>query len=50
MTEAKDKTAAGIQLCAELVKNLRGMCQGVHVMAIGWEKKVPDILSAAGIK
>ncbi len=49
MTEAKDKTAAGIQLCSELVKNLRGMCQGVHIMAIGWEKKVPDILSAAGI-
>jgi 5,10-methylenetetrahydrofolate reductase len=25
------------------------MCQGVHLMPIGWEKKVPAILDAAGL-
>jgi NAD(P)H-hydrate epimerase len=30
-------------------KALKGMCQGVHIMAIGWEKKVPAILAAAGL-
>jgi len=25
------------------------MAQGVHIMAIGWEKKVPEIVAAAGL-
>ena len=49
MTQAKDKTQAGIEITANLIKELKGICQGVHIMAIGWEKKVPDILAAAGL-
>jgi methylenetetrahydrofolate reductase (NADPH) len=49
MAKAEDKTRTGIDLCAQLIKDLKGMCQGVHIMAIGWEKKVPDILAAAGM-
>lgn len=49
MTQAKDKTQAGIEITGNLIKELKGMCQGVHCMAIGWEKKVPDILKAAGL-
>jgi 5,10-methylenetetrahydrofolate reductase len=36
-------------MCAEIIKELKGMAQGVHIMAIGWEKKVPDIIAAAGL-
>jgi methylenetetrahydrofolate reductase (NADPH) len=49
MTKAEDKTKTGIETCGELIKQLKGMCQGVHIMAIGWEKKVPQILEAAGL-
>ena len=49
VTQAKDKTQAGIEITGNLIKELKGMCQGVHIMAIGWEKKVPEILSAAGL-
>jgi methylenetetrahydrofolate reductase (NADPH) len=49
MSKAEDKSKTGIELCADLIKSLKGLCQGVHIMAIGWEKKVPDILKAAGI-
>jgi len=28
---------------------MKPMCQGVHIMAIGWEKKVPEVLDAAGL-
>jgi len=49
ITKAKDKTAAGIEICGNLIKELKGMCQGVHIMAIGWEKKVPDIMAVAGL-
>jgi methylenetetrahydrofolate reductase (NADPH) len=49
ITKAEDKSKTGIEMCAELIKQLKGMCQGVHIMAIGWEKKVPQIIEAAGL-
>ncbi len=49
MTDAQDKAATGIQICADLIKQLKPLCQGVHIMAIGWEKKVPEIIQAAGL-
>jgi methylenetetrahydrofolate reductase (NADPH) len=49
MAKAEDKTVAGIEIAADLMKSLKGICQGVHLMAIGWEKRVPAILDAAGL-
>jgi len=49
MADAENKTQTGIQIAADLIKDLKDICQGVHVMAIGWEKKVPQILDAAGL-
>jgi len=49
MTTAEDKTRMGIEIAADLIKQLKDICQGVHVMAIGWEKKVPEVLAAAGL-
>jgi methylenetetrahydrofolate reductase (NADPH) len=49
MTKTEDKTRTGIEMCADLIKSLKNMCQGVHIMAIGWEKKVPQIIEAAGL-
>ena len=45
----EDREKTGIQIAADLIKQLKPFCQGVHIMAIGWEKKVPDIIAAAGI-
>jgi len=49
MADAKDKTQTGIEIAANLIKELKDISQGVHIMAIGWEKKVPEILDAAGL-
>jgi len=49
MADAEDRVQTGIAIAAELIKQLKGMCQGVHIMAIGWEKKVPLVLEAAGL-
>ncbi len=49
MADAKDKTQTGLQIAADLIKELKDICQGVHIMAIGWEKKVPQILDLAGL-
>ena len=49
ISQAEDKTTTGIEMCSDLIKQLKGLCQGVHIMAIGWEKKVPQIIQAAGL-
>ncbi|MCL0057894.1 methylenetetrahydrofolate reductase [Dehalococcoidales bacterium] len=49
MAEAEDKMATGIEIAANIIKELKGVCHGVHIMAIGWEKKVPEVLAAAGL-
>ena len=44
-----DKSAKSIEIGGRLISELKGMCQGVHVMAIGWESRIPAMLEAAGI-
>jgi methylenetetrahydrofolate reductase (NADPH) len=43
------EAARGIEIAARTLRELRNMCKGVHVMAIGGEQRIPDILRAAGI-
>ncbi|MFC1873613.1 methylenetetrahydrofolate reductase [Chloroflexota bacterium] len=49
MAKANNKTQTGIEITANLIKELKSISQGVHIMAIGWERKVPAILDAAGL-
>ncbi len=48
----KEKTKAGItgvEIAARIIRECKPYCQGVHIMALGWEAKVPEILKLAGI-
>lgn len=47
MDQAENKLQKGIEIAARLIKEMKDMCQGVHIMAIGLESKVPAILDAA---
>ncbi|MFC1666613.1 methylenetetrahydrofolate reductase [Candidatus Omnitrophota bacterium] len=49
MDKTQDKSAKSIEIAARLIKELKPMCQGIHVMPIGWDKKVPLVLDAAGL-
>jgi methylenetetrahydrofolate reductase (NADPH) len=49
MTQTEDKVRTGIEIAARLARELKDMCQGIHIMPIGWDKKVPAILDAAGL-
>lgn len=46
---ARDKRAVAIDIAARTIRGVREHCRGVHIMAIGWEEIVPDILAAAGV-
>ena len=39
----------GVEIAARIIKECKPYCQGVHIMALGWESKVPELLKAAGI-
>lgn len=39
----------GVEIAAKIIKECRPYCQGVHIMALGWESKVPELLKLAGV-
>jgi 5,10-methylenetetrahydrofolate reductase len=45
------KIAKGVEIAGRMIREIRDkeMCAGVHIMAIGKEEVVPDIMSAAGL-
>ena len=46
---APDPAAEGIQIAAEQVQQYLGVAQGVHLMAIKAEERIPAILQRAGV-
>lgn len=45
----EDRPKKSIEIAARLIKELKPFCQGVHIMALGWDKYVPALLDAAGL-
>jgi len=52
MKKAEDPKSEGIAICVEQIRELRKTegVAGVHIMAIEWESKVPEIVEKAGLK
>ena len=49
----KEKTKAGItglEIAARIISECRPYCQGVHIMSLGWESKIPTLMEMAGLK
>jgi 5,10-methylenetetrahydrofolate reductase len=49
MEETKDKVKTSIEIASRLITGMKDLCQGVHIMAIGWEKRIPLVLDEAGL-
>ena len=48
----KEKTKAGItgvEIAARIIRECKPYCQGVHIMSLGWESKIPALMELAGI-
>ena len=39
----------GVEIAAKIIRECKPYCQGVHIMALGWEAKVPALLEQAGL-
>lgn len=44
-----DRQKVSVEICAELIRAMKGMCQGAHLMTLGWDHCVPDIIAQAGV-
>ncbi|MBM4318809.1 MAG: methylenetetrahydrofolate reductase [Deltaproteobacteria bacterium] len=49
--DKKDQPEMGIAMCVEMIDQVRKIegVRGVHIMAIEWEQKVPEIVARAGL-
>jgi 5,10-methylenetetrahydrofolate reductase len=47
--DKKDVPKVSSEICGELIRQMKGMCRGAHVMTLGWDRWVPDIVAAAGL-
>ncbi|MBQ0052514.1 MAG: methylenetetrahydrofolate reductase, partial [Treponema sp.] len=48
----KEKTKAGItgvEIAARIIRECKPYCEGVHIMSLGWESKIPGLLELAGL-
>ncbi len=50
LADAEHPLEEGIAIAAEQVQQAKGICQGVHLMAVKREELIPQILDRAGIK
>ena len=51
LSKVEDKAAEGIKICVEQIKRLQEIegVAGIHLMAIEWERRVPEIVETAGL-
>ncbi|MBN2119789.1 MAG: methylenetetrahydrofolate reductase [Candidatus Omnitrophica bacterium] len=45
----EDRPKKSIEIAARLIKQLKPLCQGVHIMPLGWDKYVPQLLDELGL-
>lgn len=38
-----------LEISARLIKELKDLCQGVHIMSLGWERHIAAVLEMAGL-
>jgi len=49
LKQAEDKAQASKDIAVRLIKGMKDLCHGVHIMALGWESRIPAILDEVGL-
>jgi len=49
LMKASDKQKTSVEIAGNLIKELKGICQGVQIIPIGWEKQIPALLDYVGL-
>lgn len=40
---------AGVEIAAKIIRECKDACEGVHVMTLGWEDKIPSLMEQSGL-
>lgn len=43
----EDRPKKSVEIAGRLIRQMKDMCQGVHIMPLGWDKYVPAVLDEA---
>ncbi len=46
--DKKELKKVSVQIAGELIRDMRGCCQGAHIMPLGWDKEIPRVIEASG--
>ncbi len=47
--KADNQVKTSIEIAADLIRQLKPLCRGIHLMPLGWGHHVPAVLDAAGL-
>jgi len=50
LEKAEDPLKEGMDITVDLIKDIKDECDGIHLMALGKEEYIPEILRRAGLK
>jgi len=45
----EDRPKVSVEICGRLIREMKPFCRGAHLMTLGWDRYVPDIIEAAGL-
>jgi methylenetetrahydrofolate reductase (NADPH) len=48
-TEKEDRTKKSVEIAVHIIRQVKPLCQGVHIMPLGWGELVPQIVGEAGL-
>jgi methylenetetrahydrofolate reductase (NADPH) len=46
-TPKEDRKKKAVEITANIIRQVRPLCQGVHIMPLGWDELVPQIITEA---
>jgi len=48
-TKKEDRKKKAVEITARIIREVKPLCHGVHIMALGWDELVPDIIEQADL-
>jgi len=48
-TKGENRREKAVEIAARIIKQVKPLCQGVHIMSLGWEELVPKIIEEANL-
>lgn len=47
--KAENRKEKAVEIAARIIRQVKPLCQGVHIMPLGWDELVPKIIEEAGL-